>query len=329
MRLTYIQEAKENAGIWIIRPVIVLACLFLMGESICRGIDAPMDREVEEAVLLQNTGKLRAALKAGASADSLDSTGEPLIVRAFLLGNYGIASDLLANGANARCRSKHGAMGDTLVLIGMNKKRGDLIDLAIRYGADDEGFTPLMIAMIKRDTEMVQRLLLGGADVNVTNRYRRTALSFAIPDRELVRLLFNRGAKHSFSRFQIHCILNETNELSAEIRKPNGVPVPEKAAGLYWAIVFNSLGSVQILKNNRVPDKLPEWSFRTPVGLAAENGHLEILKLLVASGGDVDEKNEEIFTPLMLAYQHGQTSCVDFLLPLSKEKALSPSENKK
>jgi ankyrin repeat protein len=319
MKMTY-----HSTLPWQARVLVLLACWFFYEASTYCGIDRARKSALEEAILLEDAATVRTILNAGTSANALDSDGEPLIVRAYLLGNHAISSELLTHGANAKSRSKNGAMGSTLVMIAMNQKRGDLIELAIRNGAEPEGFTPLMIAVVKRDRDLAQNLLVRGADVNAENAYAMTALSLAIPDRALVRLLLDNGAKHHFSKFQVQCMLNETNAISNYLREPKVGSVAEKASGLYWAILFNSLEAVKILKQNGAADALPDWSFRTPVGLAAEKGYLELLKFLVASGADVNAKNEGAFTPLMLAHRHHQTTCVEFLLPLSKNKSLSP-----
>jgi len=56
-------------------------------------------------------------------------------------------------------------------------------------------------------------------------------------------------------------------------------------------------------------------SRRTPLSLAAENGHLEIVKVLVEEGGtDVESKDKSQRTPLSLAAENGRLEVVKFLV---------------
>ena len=52
----------------------------------------------------------------------------------------------------------------------------------------------------------------------------------------------------------------------------------------------------------------------TPLYMASSKGHLEIVKVLIASGGLVNEANNNGFTPLSVAQMNGHTEIVVFLL---------------
>lgn len=56
------------------------------------------------------------------------------------------------------------------------------------------GTTPLMMAALYGDAALVKRLLEAGADPNAVNRAGATALMWAAPDREKLRLLLDAGA---------------------------------------------------------------------------------------------------------------------------------------
>ena len=56
------------------------------------------------------------------------------------------------------------------------------------------GSTPLMAAALYGDAAMVKRLLMAGADPNVTNSAGATALMWAVPDPDKMRLLLDAGA---------------------------------------------------------------------------------------------------------------------------------------
>lgn len=52
----------------------------------------------------------------------------------------------------------------------------------------------------------------------------------------------------------------------------------------------------------------------TPLHHAAHAGQLELIRLLVSAGADIDAKALGGATPLMRAIESSQVSCVDFLI---------------
>ena len=52
----------------------------------------------------------------------------------------------------------------------------------------------------------------------------------------------------------------------------------------------------------------------SPISTAAQNGHAECLKLLLAAGGDVNKCNNDGFSPIYTAAQKGHAECLKLLL---------------
>lgn len=119
---------------------------------------------------------------------------------------YAIAGDqlecleyLLFNGANEHERDNQ---GDTIIHYAVMLKKMDILvwlyamqilTLSVR---NDKGETPLHYAATDQNTEMVQFLCSGGADVNALNCKKATPLHYAAlkPNLENIKILWESGA---------------------------------------------------------------------------------------------------------------------------------------
>lgn len=59
---------------------------------------------------------------------------------------------------------------------------------------------------------------------------------------------------------------------------------------------------------------MPADSFESPLTLAACGGHLELAGLLIERGANIEEVNDEGYTPLMEAAREGHEDMVALLL---------------
>ena len=59
---------------------------------------------------------------------------------------------------------------------------------------------------------------------------------------------------------------------------------------------------------------MPEDSFESPLTLAACGGHIELASLLIERGANIEEVNDEGYTPLMEAAREGHEDMVALLL---------------
>jgi cytohesin len=171
----------------------------------------------------------------------------------------------------------------------------EVVELLLAHGADvNEKNTPttkltaLHVAAIEGYKEIVEVLLAAGADVNVKTGYyynKRTAAELAMEENhnELVRLLIVKGADISALHFAIHmkdyAKAKSLIEAGADINKRIG-----------------KLGM--------------------PLHLAATSGQKDVVELLIAKGADVNvnaRDSNESDTPLDLAKEHGHIEIVELL----------------
>jgi ankyrin repeat protein len=97
-------------------------------------------------------------------------------------------------------------------------------------------------------------------------------------------------------------------------------PDPKDGYGgtpLLWAVEQGRVGSVNILTDmSTVNLDAVGFRFRTPISIAAENGFLEIVKILVAKGVDIRQTDRFGLNPLSHAAYNCQLEVVRFLLEL-------------
>ena len=215
-------------------------------------------------------------------------------------------------------------------------RAGDLetVDLLIRGGAsvksaDRYGLTPLSIACSNADAAMVRKLLDAGADVNSADPNGETVLMTAARTEgaaDVVKLLLERGAA-----------VNARDKIVAQ-------------TALMWAVRANQPESARLLldraeevnartRTGKTPERRPPnagggshgkgivrggWPERgvqdpTPGALtallyAARDGRLDIARILVSAGADVNQAEANKVTPLVIAIANDHLDVANFLL---------------
>uniref|UniRef100_A0A4W4GV75 Nuclear factor NF-kappa-B p105 subunit n=1 Tax=Electrophorus electricus TaxID=8005 RepID=A0A4W4GV75_ELEEL len=147
--------------------------------------------------------------------------------------------------------------------------------------------TPLHLAVVTRQKEAAEALLMAEADVTLTDRHGNTALHLAAQqkDGEMVQLLLRHRA---------------ALELTAMANTAGLCP-------LHLAVVANSLGSVRaLLKSGASPEVQERTSGRTPLHLATEHDNVSLAGCLLLEGdAKVDSLTYNGSTPLHIAAGRG------------------------
>lgn len=90
-------------------------------------------------------------------------------------------------------------------------------------------------------------------------------------------------------------------------------------ARLHHAIYEDDVTEAKrLIKDGRM-DIEKVFSHRTPLILAVERGHLELVKSLVQAGADINHANVDQMTPLMAACQKGHKEIVQYLIKMGAE----------
>jgi ankyrin repeat protein len=167
--------------------------------------------------------------------------------------------------------------------------RTDVVRDMVEKGADvnvlcnkkcSSHWTPLMIAAAEGHPETVAVLIKAGANVNVRNKYGRTALMFA--------------SKYGFTSIVIS-LLNAGADPDI---MPNSV---EEPTALIAASEKGHLEVVQALLAHSADPNIEIIQGYSPLNAALLKDHVDIVHALLKAGADPNRKNTMGNTPLLLA----------------------------
>ncbi len=161
---------------------------------------APVLRQLLDAVMRGQTDMVTLLLEKGAGANAVTPNGSTLLHDAALKGYRDIVAALLAGGAKVNSRN---AAGGTALHDAALAGSQPVVTLLLERGADvnaidvETGATPLHHAASWGRTEVLTVLMDHGAELNLKNKAGQTPLRAALVNeqKETAGLLRRRGAK--------------------------------------------------------------------------------------------------------------------------------------
>ena len=228
----------------------------------------------------------------GADVNSVDFEGWSALSYAVNNGDIGIAKLLLTNKAKIK--------GELLLAIKspIVESRIDMMKLLIDNKAninytDDDGFTPLNIAIETGNMETVKLLITNGADVNSLMQDGVSLIGYAIAQNnmDLLQILIENGAN-----------INNTDGDSLA------------STPLMTASRLGLDNVVRILLSRNADINAVDMNGNTALHTAALNSQLSVIKLLLEKNPNLDIQNKVGNTALHLAVISGNIDIVGELV---------------
>jgi hypothetical protein len=224
-----------------------------------------LDQQLFNAAWHGNVEDVRALLKKGASPNSASGPArQTVLMAAASRGSVRMLEVLLAAGSNVNALDRRNVTALMLAALTSSKES---VDLLLRSGADvnattSGGQTALMMVALMADAKVVQSLLRVKPDLGAEDEYGWTALNWAHLNNhlEVSDLLKQAGAREGSVRF-----------------------APEEF--LVAARDGDVAGFRNFIKGGASLNAT-DRAGHTALVIAAEMGHVDIVKLLLAAGAD-------------------------------------------
>ena len=114
--------------------------------------------------------------------------------------------------------------------------------------------------------------------------------------------------------------------MDAAAARPREATAEEQTA-IWQAVRANDKNALRKILANSISVDFRDSSQKTPLIVAAYDGHKEIVEMLLANGADPNVHDDDRYTALILAKKNGHSACVELLE--AAEKKLNPTPNKK
>jgi uncharacterized protein len=238
-----------------------------------------------EAVRRGDSGAVLELLAGGADADALGRDGTPALHWAVRVGDRATAERLVEAGADVNAASRYGVTPLQLAIAGTD---GAMTQWLLDAGADATaldraGEPPLLQAARAGNVEAVAALLRRGVAVDVREAtFGQTALLLAARHGhfEVSKLLLASGA--------------DIDAATSAEEPPRFIPPSESPPGL-----SRGIGIVRAGWPEDRGKRFPAGGSKTALNYAAREGHLDVARLLVERGANLELADDNGVTPLL------------------------------
>ncbi|GJQ81133.1 hypothetical protein Trydic_g10282, partial [Trypoxylus dichotomus] len=256
-----------------------------------------------------------------AEVNFLTSTKYTPLELAIMYGNRKVVDMLLKYKADVNfSNSKHVRP----LCKAINMKNIEIIELLLQNGAYVnqmclDGLTPLIYAIKVKDKDIIRLLLNYNADVNCRNKYDKTPLCRAIEEKsvDIVEFLLQNGANANY--VDIDGLTPLTTVVAT--RKRDAVPIPldnntyvnfpvENAI----ALTSNEIQIIKLLLQYGADVNYMNSNGVTPLTHAIKLKDKDVIRILLQHGADINVKDMRNQTPLCKAIDAKSTEIIELLL---------------
>jgi len=187
---------------------------------------------------------------------------------------------------------------------------------------DSSGNTPLYYAVRRKKNDIVEYLMVHGADAYIKNVRGKTPLGLAVDqmDADIVKILLDNSSDSDHSaekNILLHIAvrngdLGSVTQLVRHGADPNSLDAHAKTC-FDLAVENQHADIVRVLLNNSSSGS-SSVNVNTFLHAAVRNGDLDTVKQLISHGADPNSKNQNGQTPLHLAVAEKQDDIVNYLI---------------
>ena len=199
--------------------------------------------------------------------------------------------------------------GDSPLHLASIKGNLEIMKLLIFHGADvnsmnDSGNTPLIWASKFGYLEIVKLLIDNNADINSKNNFDNTPLIIAKKNKHSNIVNYISGVE-----LLIYLTNGDLKQAEDLLEKTADIDTQHKdKMGNTFLHLASSRGYLKIVKilidNKKFDINVKNNDGYTPLHSAAEGGHLDVIKYLIGNNGDINIKNSDGDTAIVLAIQN-------------------------
>jgi len=259
---------------------------------------------------------------------------EKELIKAVRTYDYAMAEKLLKEGVNVNCTfvedKNEGKVDYTPLTVATKQSDTEMMKILISAGADLEqtaqNLTPLSIAIYDGSLEKIDLLVKSGANLNSVNIWlsSHTPLTFAIKcnqTKELIELLLELGADINGRNWNgdsaVMCAAIEGNAEIVKLLIDKGAILtlksnegylyatdgeyPSDYTALMYACVFDKMDVAKVLLDAGLDVNTFNSKGWSPLILATMYGRTEMVKVLIDAGANIDWQDKLDVTPLMYA----------------------------
>lgn len=266
------------------------------------------------------------------------------LLRACRNENLEIISQLLVSGISVNGRDKFTSSGNRLLMCAAGMKNENIFDLILKYkpnldDQDEYGETALMHAVDNGQLSKVKKLIKIGSNLNLKNLKGQTALMLAACKNkpEILSVLMTSGANPNITNNKgdtpLMFVIEQPKMLKSMISASTNLEIIDifGQTVLYLACHNGHYESVKILLDAGAqpePRLAKSKHNKLPLVAASSQGHLDIAKLLIKFGANINSQEDNGNTALFISTKNQKKEVVKYLLSAGADEQIKNSYQK-